>query len=192
MTSPVSRRLHRCRHHRSHPRRGHRFRRAPHAGRRPHRAACQPRRVPRLGDFHPVGRLDQRVSKSGLTSSENTSSEPLCEFWHGTRMDLSLTIEDWGERLVSIMFRIPTSISGYSWPLSRTYRPAWWLGPLQRAARGPLWAPGWPPQKPHKCGSRRLPPQESHGQNGTVRHTAARLLAWADQPMTSLYAGEAG
>ncbi len=29
-------------------------------------------------------RVDQRVSESGLTSTENTSSEPLCEFWHGT------------------------------------------------------------------------------------------------------------
>ena len=29
-------------------------------------------------------RLDQRVSESGLTSSENTSSEPSYEFWHGT------------------------------------------------------------------------------------------------------------
>jgi hypothetical protein len=29
-------------------------------------------------------RLDQRVSESGLTSSENTSSETLCEFWQGT------------------------------------------------------------------------------------------------------------
>lgn len=35
-------------------------------------------------------------------------------------------------------------------------------------------------------------PQESHGRNGTMRHTAARLLAWSRQPMTSLYAGEAG
>ena len=32
---------------------------------------------------HP--RLDQRIPQSGLTSTENTSSESLCEFWHGTR-----------------------------------------------------------------------------------------------------------
>jgi len=33
-------------------------------------------------------------------------------------------------------------------------------------------------RKSHKCGPRRrLPPQQSHGRNGTMRHTAARLLA---------------
>src|SRR6185369_8241446 len=29
-------------------------------------------------------RLDQRVSESSLTGIENSSSEQLCEFWHGT------------------------------------------------------------------------------------------------------------
>ena len=29
-------------------------------------------------------RPDQRVPESSLTSTENTSSEPVCEFWHGT------------------------------------------------------------------------------------------------------------
>ena len=29
-------------------------------------------------------RLDQRVLEGSLTSRENTSSEPVCEFWHGT------------------------------------------------------------------------------------------------------------
>src|SRR5208283_1098612 len=28
-------------------------------------------------------RLDQRVPESGLRSTQNTGSEPLCEFWHG-------------------------------------------------------------------------------------------------------------
>ena len=29
-------------------------------------------------------RLDQRVLEGSVTSAENTSSEPVCEFWHGT------------------------------------------------------------------------------------------------------------
>jgi hypothetical protein len=33
-----------------------------------------------------------------------------------------------------------------------------------------------PPQAARQRGSWRLPPQESHGRNGTMRHTAARLL----------------
>jgi hypothetical protein len=49
--------------------------------------------------------------------------------------------------------------------------------------------------RPRKSPQVRVPaafPQESHGRNGTLRHTAARLLPWPGKPLTSLYAGEAG
>ena len=32
----------------------------------------------------PERRLDQRVLEGSVTSPENTSSEAVCEFWHGT------------------------------------------------------------------------------------------------------------
>jgi hypothetical protein len=39
-------------------------------------------------DFWQIVRgLINEYQRSGLTSLENTSSEPLCEFWHGTGSD---------------------------------------------------------------------------------------------------------
>jgi hypothetical protein len=36
----------------------------------------------------------------------------------------------------------------------------------------------WPHRIPTSPGLPRWPPQNTHGQDGTTRHSAARLLAW--------------
>jgi hypothetical protein len=49
-----------------------------------------------------------------------------------------------------------------------------------------------PPQNPHNNAPRGWPPQESHGQYGTSRYTAAPLLEWFFLALTSHYAGRKG